>query len=75
MFGCKHKYIEQSRRFSMCNPNRFERITLKDLSDRERERLIQSILFGITSILLQCKDCGRTKSELIVGDHTMKGGE
>lgn len=58
----------------MSNPNRYERITLNDLSGDERERLFQSILFGITSILSRCEKCGAFKSDLIVGDHSDERG-
>lgn len=69
MFGCKHKFEERSRVFSMPNPNRYGKIRIEDLSIEARERFLQFILFGVTSIVSVCMKCGKMESCIVVGNH------
>jgi len=59
----------------MPNPNRFGKIRVEDLSMDERERFLQSILFGITSIVSVCVKCGKIESCLVIGDHSTLSNE
>lgn len=62
LFGCKHMYVEQARRFTPPAP----RLTKINSGYTQDETL--EILSGFTTIELRCEHCGRLMHYRVPGD-------
>jgi hypothetical protein len=75
MFGIKHRHklIETSRKFCLVNPNRVKSMSVEFSYAEADKELMDRLLFGVTSIIVICVECGHIQNIVVIGDHTKEG--